>query len=147
MKTEAISLMIHRKDGQLFVTPWALSKIGFQCIDDLFVAKPEANALEEALQQAAARARDATSVPRDKRFSERGTPYWKRAGARSEKDFVKGTTAVTVVISDKGIDFERFVPMKDNNGMEVKGPPKTLPPGLSLAQIAREVLALFDSGK
>jgi hypothetical protein len=68
--SEAISLMIHRKDGKLFVTPWVLSKVGFQCLDDLFVAKPDPKALEEALQQAAARVREATTVPRDQRFSD-----------------------------------------------------------------------------
>ena len=143
MKTEAISLMIHRRGDQLLVTPWALSNVGFQCLDDVFVAEPGSEGLVKALDLAARRAREVASTPRDQRFRERGTPYWKRAGARSEKEFVKGATAVTVLLSDKRSELQRLVPMKDNDGMEAKANPKTLAAGLGLAEIAREVLEML----
>lgn len=101
---------------------------------DLFVADPET--LVGALQQAAVRARDASAQPA-------GEPYWKRAGAGSETEFVKGSTAVSVLITDKRTQFQRLVPMAGDSGMEAKEPPKRFAPGLSLEQIAREVLALF----
>jgi hypothetical protein len=143
MKAEAISLMIHCKGGRLFVTPWVLSPVGFQCLNDLYIAEPEKERLAEALRLATGRAREVSATPRDQRFGERGTPYWKHAGARSEKEFVRGATAVTVLISDKRTEFQRLVPMKDNDGMEAKEEPKTLAPGISLEEIAREVIAMF----
>jgi hypothetical protein len=56
---------------------------------------------------------------------------------------VNGATAVSVLITHKRTYVQRLVPMKDNDGMQATKPPKTLAPGLSFEQIAREVLALF----
>jgi hypothetical protein len=144
MTQEAISLTVHRKDGQLFVTPWVLSKVGFQSTDDVFIAAPGVDGLVNALESAAARARDVSKLPMDTRFTDRGKRYWERAGARSEKEFVKHSTAVAVLMSAKRTEFQHHVPMKDNDGMQAKTDPKTLKPGLSFEQIAQEVLAMFE---
>lgn len=144
MTQEAISLTVHRKEGQLFVTPWVLSKVGFQCTDDVFVAAPGVDGLIKALESAAARAREISKLPMDTRFADRGERYWERAGARSEKEFVKHSTAVAILMSSKRTEFQHEVPMKDNDGMQGNTEPKTLKPGLSFEQIAREVLATFE---
>jgi hypothetical protein len=47
-------------------------------------------------------------------------------------------------MSTKRTEFQHHVPMKDNDGMQAKTEPKTLKPGLSFAQIAQEVLAMFE---
>ena len=144
MTQEAISLTVHRKDDRLFVTPWVLSKVGFQCTDDVFIAAPGVDGLVKALESAAARAREVSKLPMDTRFTDRGGRYWERAGARSEKEFVKHSTAITVLMSAKRTEFQHHVPMKDNDGMQAKTEPKTLKPGLSVEQIAQEVLAMFE---
>jgi len=144
MTQAAISLTVHRKDGKLFVTPWVLSKVGFQCTDDVFVAAPGVDGLVNALDSAAERAREVSKLPMDTRFADRGERYWQRAGARSEKDFVKHSTAVAVLMSAKRTEFQHHVPMRDNDGMQAKTEPKTLKPGISFEEIAREVLAMFE---
>lgn len=144
MTQPTISLTVHRKGGNLFVTPWALSKVGFQCTDDVFVAAPGVDGLVKALESAAARAREVSNLPIDVRFVDRGKRYWERAGSRSEKTFVKNSTAVAVVLSSKRTEFQHEVPMKDNDGMQAKTDPKTLEPDISFEQIAREVLAMFE---
>lgn len=144
MTRAAISLTVHRKDGKLFVTPWALSKVGFQCTDDVFAAAPGLDGLVTALERAAARAREVSNLPIDVRFADRGKRYWERAGSRSEKEFVKNSTSVAVLMSSKRTEFQHHVPMKDNDGMQAKTDPKTLEPSLSFEQIAKEVLAMFE---
>jgi hypothetical protein len=144
MTQAAISLTVHRKDGTLFVTPWVLSKVGFQCTDDLFIAGPGVEGLVNALESAAVCARQVSELPMETRFADRGKRHWERAGARSEKEFVKDSTAVSVLMSSKRTEFQHEVPMKDNDGMQGKTKPKTLKPGLSFEQIAQEVLAMFE---
>lgn len=144
MTPAAISLTVHRKHGKYFVTPWTLSKVGFQCTDDVFVAAPGVDGLVTALERAAACAREVSKLPIDVRFANRGARYWERAGSRSEKAFVKNSTAVAVVLSSKRTEFQHEVPMKDNDGMQAKTDPKTLEPGISFEQIAREVLSMFE---
>ncbi len=70
--------------------------------------------------------------------------YWQRAGWRSEKEFVKNSTSVTVLISSKSTELQHHVPTKDNEGMQAKAPRKRLEPGLSFQEIATEVLAIFE---
>jgi hypothetical protein len=144
MTQATISVTVHLKDGKLFVTPWVLSKVGFQCTDDIFVAAPGVDGLVNALESAAARAREISKLPMDTRFADRGERYWERAGARSEKEFVKHSTAVNVLLSSKRTEFQHEVPMKDNDGMQAKTEPKTLKAGLSFEQIAQEVLAMLE---
>jgi len=144
MTQPAISLTVHRKDGRLFVTPWVLSMVGFQCTEDVIVAAPGVDGLVKALEDAAAIARETSKLPIDARFQNRGERYWERAGSQSEKEFVKNSTEVAVVISAKRTEFQHHVPMKDNDGMQAKTDPATLEPGLSFEQIAKEVLAMFD---
>ncbi len=144
MTPPTISLTVHRKGRKLFVTPWVLSKVGFQCTDDVFAAAPGVDGLVMALERAAACAREVSELPIDARLAKRGKRYWQRAGWRSEKEFVKNSTAVSVLISSKRTQFQHEVPMKDNNGMEAKTDPKTLEPDLSFEQIAKEILAMFE---
>jgi hypothetical protein len=144
MAQAAISLTVHRKHDKFFVTPWALSKVGFQCTDDVFAAAPGVDGLIMALERAAARALEVSELPIDSRRAERGKRYWQRAGWRSEKEFVKNSTAVTVLISSKSTELQHHVPTKDNEGMQAKAPRKRLEPGLSFQEIATEVLAMFE---
>ncbi len=144
MTQPAISLIVHRKSGKLFVTPWVLSKVGFQCTDDVFAAAQGVDGLVTALERAAARARDVSILPIETRFADRGERYWERAGWPSEKEFVKNATAVTVLISSKSTELQHHVPMKGNDGMQAKTPRKRLEPGLSFQEIATEVLAMFE---
>lgn len=144
MKQAAISLIVHRKNGKLFVTPWVLSKLGFQCTEDVVVAAPGVDGLVNALENAAAIAREISTLPMDARLADRGERYWERAGARSEKEFVKNSTAVAVVISSKSTHFQHHVPTKDNGAMHAKTKRKTLKPGMSFERIAHEVLAMFE---
>jgi len=142
MKREPIQLTVYRRNDRMVVVPAALANTGFRSLHDVIdVDAP--NDLVQALEAGEKLAEAAAALPKAERFPAR-TPYWEVLGCDDYDDFVKGTTAVTIVRRDQHTRVGFMVPTSDNTGFIGTKDPELFGPDTSLSEIAKRALQLLD---
>jgi len=149
MTQPAIQLMVFRRNGQVLVTPWALSDTGFDALHELIPVGPERDGLLKALELGESHARAASKRPLDKRFPT-GTPYWQQAGCKTYEQFARGANAISIVRDDELTELAYQVP--DDRGAlvalddaETRGLAVALGPGTPMTDVAGAVQQIFEA--
>jgi hypothetical protein len=149
MTQPAIQLRVFRRNGQVFVTAWALSNTGFNALHELIPVQPVRDGLLKALELGEHHARAATERPLKKRFPA-GTPYWEQAGCKTYEQFAKGANAISILRDDELTELAyhvpnsrgAFVPIDDAESRELA---VALGPGTPMSKVAGAVQQMFET--